>query len=57
VLARYARDWLLDIQDISDFVAEQRAKASAPFDRLVMPREDVYRVAEPEMAVRLGLSL
>jgi hypothetical protein len=57
VLARYAKDWLLDIQDISEFVAEQRANASAPFDRLVMPREDVYRVAEPEMAVRLGLSL
>ena len=57
VIARYAREWLLDIQDISEFVAEQRANAAAPYDRLITPREDVYRVAEPEMAVRLGLSL
>jgi hypothetical protein len=56
VLARYAREWLLGIEDISEFVREQRANAVAPFDRLVMPREDVYSVAEPEMAVRLGLS-
>ena len=46
VLARYAKDWLLEIQDISDFVREQRANATAPYDRLVTPREDVYPVAD-----------
>lgn len=34
-----ARDWLLGIQDISDFVREQRAIAVAPYDRLLTPRE------------------
>jgi hypothetical protein len=52
VLARYAKGWLLDVEDISDFVAEQRPNA-APCDRLVTPREDVYPVAEPEVARRL----
>jgi Domain of unknown function (DUF4291) len=56
VLARYSKDWLLEIQDISDFVAEQRANAKPPFDRLVTPREDVYPVADPEAAGRLGVS-
>ena len=56
VLARYAREWLLGVEDISDFVAEQRENARAPYDRLVTPREDVYPVADPEVVARLGLS-
>jgi hypothetical protein len=56
VIARYAREWLLDIQDISEFVAEQRANATAPYDGLITPKEEVYPVDEPEMAVRVGLS-
>ena len=56
VLARYAREWLLDIEDISAFVAEQRAHAMAPYERLVTPREEVYPVAEPEVAARLGVA-
>lgn len=56
VLARYAKDWLLEMQDISDFVREQKKDAVAPYDRLVTPREDVYPVADIEVARRLGLS-
>jgi Domain of unknown function (DUF4291) len=56
VLARYAKDWLLEIQDISDFVREQRENAKAPYDRLVTPREDVYPVADIQVARRLGVS-
>jgi hypothetical protein len=56
VLARYAKEWLLDIQDISEFVTEQRVNAVAPYVRLVTPREDVYRVAEPEIAAHIGVS-
>jgi hypothetical protein len=56
VLARYAKEWLLDVQDISAFVREQRANANAPYDRLVTPREDVYPVADPEVGARLGIS-
>jgi hypothetical protein len=56
VLGRYAREWLLDIQDISEFVAEQRANAIAPHDHLITPKEEVYPVTEPEIAARLGVS-
>jgi hypothetical protein len=55
-LARYAKDWLLEVQDISDFVREQRANVVAPYDRLLTPREDVYSVADVEVAGRLGVS-
>jgi hypothetical protein len=56
VLARYAKEWLLGVEDISDFVAEQRANADAPHERLVTPREDVYPVSDTEVAIRLGVS-
>ncbi len=56
VLAKYAREWLLGFEDISEFVAEQRVNATAPYDRLVTPREEVYPVAGPEVARRLGVS-
>ena len=56
VLARYAKDWILGIEDISDFVAEQRTNAEAPYERLVTPREEVYSVSDTEAATRLGVS-
>jgi hypothetical protein len=56
VLARYAREWLLGVEDVSDFVAEQRENATAPYERLVTPREDVYPVSDAEAATRLGVS-
>src|SRR5947209_20547703 len=56
VLARYAKDWLLGVEDISDFVAEQRANADAPPERLVTPREDVYPVSHTGVATRLSIS-
>lgn len=56
VLARYAEDWLLGIEDISDFVREQSANTVVPYERLVTPKEDIYPVANPEVARRLGLS-
>jgi hypothetical protein len=56
VLARYAQDWLLGIDDISDFVREQRANAVESYERLVTPREQVYPAADPEVARRLGVS-
>ncbi len=55
VLAKYAKDWLLEVRDISDFVREQRANAVAPYERLVTPREDAYPVADIEVARLLGV--
>jgi hypothetical protein len=56
VLAKYAKDWLLEIQDISNFVREQKASTVAPYQRLVTPKEEVYNVGDPEVASRLGIS-
>jgi hypothetical protein len=56
VLARYAREWLLGVEDVSDSVAEQRGRAVAPFEHLVTPREEIYTVADPVVAAKLGVS-
>lgn len=55
VLAAYARDWIVEISDISAFVAGQRGRAQPPFTSLVTPREDVYPVADVNVAARLGV--
>jgi hypothetical protein len=57
VLARYAGEWLLDVEDISEFVREQRVHAhTRNHVGLVTLREDVYTVADAETAARLELS-
>lgn len=55
VLQEYARDAILEIEDISGFVEKQRALAIPPFAGLNLPRETVYRPSQPEVALRLGL--
>jgi hypothetical protein len=56
VLAHYARDWLVHVEDISEFVAKQRAHShAAEYDRLLIPREDVYPVGDSTVAGRLGV--
>jgi hypothetical protein len=55
--ARYAEGWVLDVEDISEFVREQRANAEPPHEGLLTPREEVYPVADPAVASRLGLTL
>src|SRR5215831_2056429 len=47
VLARYSREWIIEIQDISSFVREQYQYAQpGSYARLVMPQERVYPVAD-----------
>lgn len=54
-LARFAREWIVSLEDVSELVAEQRVHAQArAWDRLVTPREEVYPVA-PALAASLGL--
>jgi hypothetical protein len=56
-LARYAREWIVAIEDISDFVAQQRLFVQTKaFDRLQVPYETVYPVADPVVTARLLLS-
>lgn len=55
-LAKYAREWIIEIEDVSDFVREQRTVLeNEGLAALVTPREDVYPVADVELATRLGL--
>ena len=56
VVRQYAQDWIAGIEDISGYVAEQRAHAEVQgFPDLTTPREDVYSVGDPEVAARLGI--
>lgn len=42
-LARYSREWILEIEDISEFVHEQyKAVRDGDYERLITPREMVY---------------
>ncbi|MBS1792691.1 MAG: DUF4291 domain-containing protein [Acidobacteria bacterium] len=53
-LAEYGRAALVEIEDISAFVAEQRANVGSP--ALFVPEERIYRSAADATAARLGLS-
>jgi len=57
VLRRYAREWILGVEDISAFVRDQHQHALAgDYAALVTPRERVHPVAEATVAARLGLA-
>jgi len=56
-LRRYAREWIVGVEDISEFVRTQYEHVQArDYTGLVTPREDVYPVADSAVAARLGLS-
>jgi hypothetical protein len=56
-LARFAQEWIVEISDISEFVAEQRALAHArEYARLMLPQETVYPMQDAALAARLGLA-
>lgn len=57
VLKQYSHTWILQIEDISEFVAEQRQHAkSSPYDQLITPREEVYPVTDPIVVAKLDIS-
>ncbi len=55
VLKQYANEWIIRIEDISGFVAEQRENISS-LSRLILPRERVYSIQDPEISRRLQVS-
>ncbi len=57
LLACFAGEWLLGIEDVTESVREQRAHAIWPYDHLVTPREEVYPIADPQVTARLGASV
>ena len=56
VLKKYAREWVVEIEDISDFVASQREHAQKADRHLVTPREEIYPVTDEAVFKRLQLS-
>lgn len=56
-LDRYARDWLVEIEDISTFVQQQYENVKAKdWQNLLVPLESIYSVKNSEIARRLQLS-
>ena len=55
-LAKFAREWIIQICDISDFVALQRSNIGTHNRDLFTPREEVYHPLDPSVASRLELS-
>lgn len=55
-IEKYAREWILSIEDVSEFVESQRCVvAIGKLDQLITPMETTYSVADPAVADRLGL--
>ena len=56
VLRQFATDWIVDIADVTPFVAGQRQRVEVrALDKLTVPVERVYPVADPVLAARLRL--
>lgn len=57
-IASYAGEWIVEIEDISAFVAEQRRVwFEGDREALVTPREEVYPVDDSAVAARLGIGV
>lgn len=57
VLKQYAHDDILEIEDISSFVQQQyRYVKQQAYQELVIPRETVYPIEDPQLAMKLRIS-
>lgn len=53
---KYSREWIIDIEDISEFVAEQRQQlVSGNYEALITPEEYAYEISDLETAKKLQL--
>ena len=58
IVAKYAKEWILDIEDISDFVTQQRENAiSDDYSALVTPTEYIYPVENAKIIENLRLTI
>jgi hypothetical protein len=56
-LAHYAKEWIVRIEDISDFVREQHEHVkNHHLAELITPLEDVYPIGDAAVAAKLGVS-
>ncbi|MCC3424782.1 MAG: DUF4291 domain-containing protein [Microcoleus sp. PH2017_01_SCD_O_A] len=56
-LASYAQEWIVNIEDISEFVQQQHQYNTGDLAQLLTPRETVYPVTNPDICQRLGVSI
>lgn len=57
-LEGYADEWIIEIEDLSDFVREQyQHVVTSNYSQMIMPRETVYPVEDLALAAKLGLHL
>jgi hypothetical protein len=57
ILKSYSHEWILNIEDISAFVAKERERVIRhDLSTLVIPREDVYPVENKQVALHLGVA-
>jgi hypothetical protein len=57
ILAYYAEDWILSIEDISSFVREQRFYVQlGDYSHLITPQETVYTIEDVALAQELAVS-
>lgn len=58
ILVQYAREWIVEIEDISDFVREQYQHVQKRDDaQLILPREQIYPISDVGVAMRLGITV
>ena len=56
-IIQYSHEWILEIEDISNFVKEQRQHViNKNFDRLLTAKESVYHMSDSDVSQRLQLS-
>jgi hypothetical protein len=55
ILAAYAREWIVGIEDVSALVAAEREHARNPYTELQTPREEPYPITDDKIRRRLRL--
>lgn len=55
ILAKYARDEVVHIEDISDFVAQQRENIAGNLEELITPEERIYMPLSQEAIDQTGI--
>ncbi|MCF6313570.1 MAG: DUF4291 domain-containing protein [Verrucomicrobiales bacterium] len=56
ILERYACSEVIQIEDISDFVAEQRENLNEQLNQLITPEEHIYTPSTQEAITRTGIT-
>ncbi|HTI14199.1 MAG TPA: DUF4291 domain-containing protein [Dictyobacter sp.] len=58
VLARYSRDWIINIEDVTAFAHEQYQHVRRnDYGSLLTPLEQVYPVTDTQVSARLGIAV